>query len=239
VKDIVQATAIKLNVLVTELRADTNRAMTLIPRTPENFSKILELLRRAQELEQGYLDWIDNHTEMWHYKTIAWVDAILGSDLSSSEVYPGRVDMYSDLNIAGMWNNVRVARLFLAGIVIRCAAWIVSPIDYRTTPEYASASRLGTEMINDMIASIPFHLGWSDGQGRDNFRTGGMSGFACGEDHNSAGKALGAYFLAWPLFTINCSDFTTDAQRRWVIGRLKYMSEIMGLNQASVLSHVC
>jgi hypothetical protein len=93
-------------------------------------------------------------------------------------------------------------------------------------------------MINDMIASIPFHLGWSDGQGRGNFRTNGMSRFACGEDYTPAGKTLGAYFLVWPLFTINCSDFATDAQRRWVIGRMKYMSEIMGLSQASVLSHV-
>jgi hypothetical protein len=94
-------------------------------------------------------------------------------------------------------------------------------------------------MVNDMIASIPFHLGWSDGQGTYDFKTGGISAFVCGEAYSPVGKVVGALFISWPLFTVHCSDFTTNAQRRWVVGRLKYMSEIMGLSQASVLSHVC
>jgi hypothetical protein len=221
---------------VTELRADVNRAMMLMPRTAENATKIQDLMLRAQKLEAGFLDWLPNVPEEWKYKTVAWMDAVPGQDPGKSEVFPGKVDMYTDLSISSLWNMYRVSRLFLSGIVIRCAAWLCAPVDYRTTPEYANSSRLGVDMINDMVASIPYHLGWIGEKGK--FRTGNHSGFACGDEDSGNAKVLGAYFLVWPLFTALCSDFATDAQRKYITGRLNFMAENLGLSQAAVLSHV-
>lgn len=221
---------------VTELRADVNRAMMLMPRTPENATKIQDLMNRAEVIEAGFQEWLANIPEDMAYKTVAWMDAVPGQDPSQSEIFPGKVDMYTDLTMGAQWNMYRVSRLFLSGIVIRCAAWQCAPVDYRTTPEYASASRLGVDMINDMVASIPFHLGWIGESGQ--FRTDAHTGFACGEDGNGTAKVLGAYLMVWPLFTALCSDFTTDAQRKYITGRLNFMADSLGLSQAAVLSNV-
>lgn len=221
---------------VTELRADVNRAMMLMPRTPENAAKIQDLMNRAEVIEAGFQEWLANVPEEMVYRTVAWMDAVPGEDPGQSEVFPGKVDIYTDLTMAAHWNMYRVARLFLSGIVIRCAAWQCAPVDYRTTPEYASASRLGVDMINDTVASIPYHLGWIGESGQ--FRTDAHTGFACGEDGNGRAKVLGAYLMVWPLFTALCSDFTTDAQRKYITGRLNFMADNLGLSQAAVLSNV-
>jgi len=227
----------KLQLHTAELRADVNRCMMMIPRNPENIAKVLDLMRRAQDIEQGFLEWIGDLPDVWRFETAAWVDNVSVSDLLQSDVFPGKVDVYSDMWIACVWNMARVSRLFLSGIVVRCAAWICSPVDYRTTPEYASAARLGVDMINDIIASIPFLLGWRT-ENDVQLRPADVSAFACGDDRDAAAcKGLGAYFCIWPLFSSNCSDFTTDAQRTWIKGRMRFIQEMMGINQAGTLSY--
>lgn len=241
IKNDISNHVLKLNLQTCELRADVNRAMTLMPRITENFSKVFELIRRAQDLEQAFQDWEASVPDEWRFKPAAWADAIPDSDLSISEVYPGNIDVYSDLFIASQWNMARVSRLFLSGIIIRCAAWICAPVDYRTTPDYAQASRLGIDMINDIIASIPYHLGWRGfrSESTTELRIRDVSTFACGDTNFGSGKTLGAFFIIWPIFTAACSDFTTDAQRKYIHARMKHMTDVMGLNGAAVLTHVC
>lgn len=236
-KDEVAQSVTILNLRTTELRATVNRCMTYMPRTPENISKVLGLMHQAQELELEFQNWIATVPEVWKFKTAAWVDSVSGTDLTTSDVYPGKVDTYSDFWIASVWNNARVARLFISGIIVRCAAWVCSPVDYRTTPEYAYAARLGVDMVNDMIASIPYFLGWRT---KDEYepKMAGISSFACGDDAAGACKGLGAYFCIWPLFTASCSDFTTDGQRTWIKGRMRFIEQTMGINQAGTLSYV-
>jgi len=241
VEDDVAGRVSRLNLLTCELRADVNRAMTLMPRTPENWERTAELVRRAQVLEQQFIDWEANLPAEWHFKTIAWADGIQDSDLAYSEVYPGKVDVYSDVFIATTWNMARVARLLLSGIIIRCAAWTCAPVDYRTTPDYAQASRLGIEMINNIVASVPYHLGWRGFRSHsgDEFKMSDIAGFPCGDNDLANGKTLGGYFMIWPLFTASCSDFITDAQRRFIVGRMKHMCDYMGLQGSGAIHPVC
>ena len=136
-----------------------------------------------------------------------------------------------------MWNHSRMSRLLLAGMVVRCAAWVCSPVDYRTTPEYATSARIGVDMVTDIIASVPFLLGWridQDGQ----LKAGDLSGFTSGQDDITSSKALGGFFLTWPLFCAVCSDYTTDSQRQWIKGRMNLISDVMGMNQAKTIGSV-
>jgi hypothetical protein len=188
-------------------------------------------------MEQEFQDWMHTIPEAWHVKTAAWVDNVPGGDITKAEVCPGKVDTYQDIFIAAMWNHSRISRLFLAGLIVRCAAWISSPMDYRTLPEYATAARVGVDMVADIIASVPFLLGWradSDGEAK----VGGLSGFTLGEENMTSSKALGGYFLMWPLFCAACSDYATDSQRQWIKGRMNRISDVMSLNQAKTISSV-
>jgi hypothetical protein len=237
-KDDIGVFTIKLNLHVSELRHEINVALATYSRSPENFQKVVNLMKRAQAMEQEYQAWEDSLPSEWHPRTVAWVDQIPGGEIAKAEVCPGKVDMYDDVWLANTWNHSRVARLFISGSIVRCAAWICSPVDYRTTPEYAQSVRLCVDLVTDIIASIPYHLGW---------RVGSNETLTTPEDMNSPSlseafscpKALGGFFCLWPLFAVNNSDYSSDSQRNWAKGRLHWISENLGMKHAKVLSAVC
>lgn len=226
-----------LGLRVAELRAEINTSLASFPRTPEYFVKVSALSKRAAALEHEYQEAVACLPEDWSLKTVAWVDQIPGGDITRAEVCPGRVDMYKDLWVAWTWNNARIARLYISGAIMRCAAWIGFPMDYRTTPEYATAHATCADLVTDIVASIPYHLGWrvekSGALKADDFE--GFS-FSVGDFSNP--RALGGFFSMYPLLSIMCTDYITDSQRAWARGRLVYIAEHIGLNHAKVISTV-
>ncbi|KAI1411546.1 hypothetical protein F5Y13DRAFT_55669 [Hypoxylon sp. FL1857] len=236
-----------------ELRAEITRLMNSMTRTPDNIDIMLEMIRRLQIVDQEVVAWMRNVPEEWRFRTVAWEDSVPGGDYSKAEVFPGRIDMYRDFYISSVWNTSRTARLVLASLVVRCAAWVCAPVDYRTTPEYATAARTCVDTITDIIASVPYHLGWHlkdrnrkriaqlqkqqpQYQHQQPFSPGADTGggeFACGEEDHV--KALAGYFLTWPLICLNSQDYTTDAQRAWIHGRLTFIGNELGVKYAHIL----
>lgn len=228
----------RLALQMAELRYEINGLMTLAERTPENVSKVQDAMRRSWEIEQMLQDWIANIPSDLRFTTVAWVESISSDQLLNSEVYPGRIDTFPDVWIGSVWTLLRVTRMFVSGAVVRCAAWLNTSVDYRTTPEYAAAARLGTDAVNDIIAGVPYHLGWKANKGTlQRFAIAGDNCFSFGDNQNKP-RALGAYLCTWPIFSACCSDFATDAQRTWLRGRLNYITDVMGINQAGTLALV-
>ncbi|KAL5354366.1 hypothetical protein ACLOAV_000455 [Pseudogymnoascus australis] len=226
----------RLALQMAELRYEINGLMTLAERTPENVSKVQDAMRRSWEIEQMLQDWIANIPSGLRFTTVAWVESISSDQLLDSEVYPGRIDTFPDVWIGSVWTLLRVTRMFVSGAVVRCAAWLNTSVDYRTTPEYAAAARLGTDAVNDIIAGVPYHLGWKANKGTlQRFAVAGDNCFSFGDNQNKP-RALGAYLSTWPIFSASCSDFATDAQRTWLRGRLNYITDVMGINQAGTLA---
>ncbi|KAK6854725.1 hypothetical protein PG990_008187 [Apiospora arundinis] len=216
-----------------ELRAEVTRLMNSMVRSPENVEIMLNMIRRCQTVDQEAVNWMRNVPDHWHWKTVAWEDNVPGGDYSRAEVYPGRVDVYRDFYIASVWNMTRTARLILASLIVRSAAWVCAPIDFRTTPEYATASRTCMDTITDIIASVPYHLGWHLNKPHIAARAN-LGTFACGEE--DALKSLAGYFLTWPLSCVMGQDYTTDNQRAWTVGRLRYIGNDLGVKYAHILA---
>lgn len=233
VKDEVAAKCQRINIKTSELRAETFRLMSTVARTPENIELMLALIRRAQIVDSECQRWMKNVPDSWKWKSVAWEDSVPSGDFSRAEVFPGRVDIYRDFYIASVWNMVRVSRLILASVTVRCAAWVCAPVDYRTTPEYATAARTCVETITDIIASVPYHLGWHLKPERKHLLDKQLSGFACGEEDSL--KGLAGYFLTWPLACVQGQDYTTDAQRSWIKGRLRYIADELGVKYAHII----
>ena len=224
----------RLNLKASELRTEVSRMTASLSRTPDNIDLMLAMMRRAQSIDQEVVGWMENLPPAWHFKTVCWEDHVPGGDYTKADVFPGRVDIYSDFIISAVWNMARTARLLLTSVVVRCAAWVCSPVDYRTTPEYATASRACVDVVSDIIASVPYHLGWHTR--RRLFDDHHLSGFVCGEE--DATKSLAGYFLTWPLSCVLALDYTTDPQRQWVIGRLRYIGDTLGVQYAHAISKV-
>jgi hypothetical protein len=173
------------------------------------------------------------------------------------------VDEYGDLWLASVWNQARVTRLVLMSLLVRCAAWVCSPQDYRTTEAHVTAARTCGRMIEDLLASVPYSLGWS-GE-REKKRSGVGSGpFLDGEGEYGR-MALAAYFVSWPLSCVVTQDYATDArkcgilsflffflswdvekggadiymaERAYAKGRLKHIGDVVGIRYAHILSQV-
>lgn len=250
---------VSLNMLLIDLRTDCDRILTIHSRVndPSNRSKVLGLLARAKAAKQAYITWANarGRAELWNFGPAAFIEKLpQGINLLESEVFPGRVDVYNEMWIAGIWNMGRTAGLLYSSIVVRCAAWLSPQTDFRLLPEFVEASRFDRKIVKDMIASVPFLLGWHKRQSRKDFlvppedqgRTPSYSrhGFACGDDGPAAagnaeqGKALGGYFSMWPMFVAASSDFCTDAESQWIHGRLRFISDHMGVHQANFFASV-
>ena len=220
-----------------ELRAEANRLLAnSASRSPESFAQIRQLAKRVQNLDHEIVTWLDSIPGELRPTLVCWVSGYgIGVDsYGEVEAFPGRVDKYPDFVTAMAWNVGRVSRLILASIGIRLMAWLCSPDDYRTTPEYETSSGACEAIISEIIASVPYHLGWR----RDRIALGksARSGFACGEEGTR--KALPAMFLMWSLTCVKNHDICTEEQRAWAMGRLKFIADEVGLKYANIVSQV-
>jgi hypothetical protein len=217
-----------------QLRADNDKITSLAVHSTENLESVLKLLRRAEALDREYLDWIENLPAAWTIKTVAWIEGDIGN-LETSIVHPGRVVAYGELWMAYYYNIVRSCRLYIWTTILRCVAWMSNPRDYRLSPEYMTASGTCRQLIEDIIASVPYFFGWN----RDkDMAMADRSSFACGTNDDGSIKGLAGIFIMWPIFTAAVSDFASPSQRVYLRGRLRYIAEQMGVNQASILLQV-
>ena len=224
----------RLNLLTAELRVENDRTTTRSSRTPGDVEAVLNLLRKAEALEKSYVEWQDSLPSSWEYKTVSWVD-IQGEDTTSSFHHPGRVDSYGELWMVYTYNTARASRLFIWTTILRCVAWLAHPKDYRITPEYTTAARVCSHLIEDIVASVPCFFGQD---GLSDIYLADRSNYACGSKDKSSAKGLSGVFSMWPIFSAAASDFATPSQRTFLKGMLKYIAEAMGINQAAVLFNV-
>jgi hypothetical protein len=223
-----------MNLKMAQLRADNDKITSLTTHTTENLEKVLKLLRRAEALEREYIAWVENLPAAWAIKTVAWLDGDV-ENLETSVVHPGRVVAYGELWMAYYYNTVRTCRLYIWTTILRCVAWMSNPRDYRLSPEYTTASCACRQLIEDIIASVPYFFGWN----RDkDAAMADKSNFACGVNDNTSIKGLSGIFVMWPIFTAAASDFASPSQRLYLRGRLRYIAEQMGINQAAILLQV-
>ncbi|KAI1264567.1 hypothetical protein F5Y18DRAFT_73932 [Xylariaceae sp. FL1019] len=225
----------QLMIKTSEIRAEVSHLMDKITRTPDYVELMLEVIRKTQSIEQEVSAWQQNIPEDWRYKTIAWQDNVPNGDYARAEVFPGRVDIYQNIWIASCSNAARSIRLILASLVVRCVAWVCSPIDYRTTPEYATATNICRDAITDIIASVPYHFAWHLRK-QDAGERPAFGDFPCGDQY--AAKGLAVYLLTWHLTCAVTQDYATDAQRAWMLGRMKSIGSEMGVKYAHVMSQL-
>ncbi|KAF4510167.1 hypothetical protein G6O67_002079 [Ophiocordyceps sinensis] len=217
------------------LRNEVNSLLGTLTRTPGNTKLMEACIQRCRALDKEVVEWLHGLPDVYGWKTVAWEDYNPKRDYAKAEAFPGRIDLYRDLWVVNMWNVMRCMRIVLASLIIRLTAWTISPADYRTTPEYAAVSRTCGEAIADIIASIPYQLGWFSR--RKHLRVvEQLSGFACGEDNTN--KSLAGFFAIWPLVCVQGQDYMTDLQRMWVKGRLKCIANELGVRYADMLSRL-
>ncbi|KAJ8059008.1 hypothetical protein OCU04_011988 [Sclerotinia nivalis] len=150
----------------------------------------------------------------------------------SEGVFSDYYHIYDSIWAAALWNHYRCARILINEIVYvqlthlqytQPELFVLGP----RNPTF-SDSQLETstttiiQLSHDICASVPFMLGYKEG----------------GEVSLSSAKAVSGNLLLWPLYTAACTAVVSDMMCHWVAGRLRVISDIMGIKQAAPLSHI-
>ncbi|OAA73796.1 hypothetical protein ISF_00697 [Cordyceps fumosorosea ARSEF 2679] len=225
----------RITLQISELKTEANKLLVLLHHSPDNVKLIMNILRRCQMKDQELQQWCENLPENYKGKPVTWVNGVPDGDYAKAEVYPGRVDAFQDLWVTTVWVTMRCSRLVLASIIVRAIAWVYSPVDYRTTPEYATWSNTCVSIITDLCAAIPYQLGWFRSR-QELLERSDLTSYCCGEDVGA--KGLSGYFVTWPLSCIITQDYSTARQREWAKGRLEYIAWDLGVSYAKMLTHV-
>jgi hypothetical protein len=224
----------RLNIRVANLRGDYVKATTPRSGAASDYQAVLRVLENAKRLDREYINWFKSLTGPWAATPVDWIDYQV-PDLENSFVHPGRVDSYTEMWMAYHHNIGRSSRLFIWTTILRCVAWLSGPRDYRLSEEYETASHVCRQIIEDTVASVPYVFGWNkenDGHMID------RASFACGTIEAPTMKSLWAIFTMFPLFSSSVSDFVLPSERTFLRGKLKYINEVLGIHQASVLLRV-
>ncbi|KAK2606477.1 hypothetical protein QQS21_003170 [Conoideocrella luteorostrata] len=200
-----------------------------------NADSLKSMIKQCRSLDQDLLAWSTCLPEGFGWKTVYWAEDESTNNNASGEVFPGPVDIYQDLWTCHIWNMMRCTRLVLASKIIRCTALMHAPADYRTSREYGAIVSNCTRLIKDVIASVPYQLGWFS-QHRHLLRRPSLSGFVCGQDDTHS--SIAGVFLLYPLACVKTFDFASESQRNWVKGRLEHIASNFGIQYASKLAEM-
>lgn len=222
--------ALMLNMKTTLIRAEADALLTSGPKTANNIGKALDLLRRAREIVLELGRWLENCQPSFPRFISGWVDDVPDIKLETAETFSGPVYSFPNVWIAAKHLNTNASRIMLSGIMVRCVQWICSPSDHTKTDDYAEAMRIGREEVNNVIASVPYFVSWTGDTATTPF-------FPCGAP--TSPKAYSAVAAIYPLLCTGLSPFVTTRQKKWLCGRLRSMSETMGIKQATVFAEVC
>ncbi|KAI9685198.1 MAG: hypothetical protein M1822_004785 [Bathelium mastoideum] len=180
---------------------------------------VFQLMASAAGLDAELALWFDSLPSVWRHRTVATLKG-MPDDLETSEIWPGPVNIYEDLVVSNIVNNYRMGRIFSQAVIIACLArQATSREAVEANRKYQEAVRIGREMVNDICATVPFHLGYDI---KDRSRKIGQQA--------TAAEAIGGYFLLWPLFVCARLECVPAEQKRWIRGRLGFIARTYGID---------
>jgi hypothetical protein len=175
-------------------------------------------------IDAEYEDWVTRCPIEFFYNTITL-------NQPSEDVFSDNYHIYSSIWIATAWNHYRCVRILVNELLLHQLARAVqnsqesaSQLDkmafYKSQIFFSNATLL--QLSHDICSSVPFYLGYSANQGERISR--------------APPKAVSGNLLLWPLYTAGVTGLTSDMMREWVIGRLRMISDVMGIRQAGPLA---
>ena len=186
---------------------------------------LITLLSKCITLDKDFVAWQESRSPEFKPLRIGHITRHQEQSRRPSPGYwPGRVDTYFDLYVAGVWNVFRTARLTLLALIVRLSN-ILGSVDGYGDPVGASEI-----VANEIVASIPYHL-------TDNLQVF-LSETETIMEITDPGKKLGGLLLLHPLFIASRMSFLPQTVREYMQSCLAWIGSNMGLGQAALLAQV-
>jgi hypothetical protein len=204
----------------------------------------LHLIERCQYLNTALVTWRETIPEIWKYTSRPYDELSPDYfDCETSEVYPGNIDVYSDVWTAKTWNSYRTTRIFVQAIILRCIAWLAggNMSNPCVVPQMAvafQARNVVQEMVDEICASVPFHEGHSLTASEKKTLSFEDKPYPIvpNDQEDQTTESLGGFFLLWPLFLARSTRIISKGQKRWMTVRILNVARQLGLEKALVLT---
>ncbi|KAK2673842.1 hypothetical protein RAB80_011385 [Fusarium oxysporum f. sp. vasinfectum] len=167
-------------------------------------------------------EWAQNLPVEYEYKTRTHPSA-----REEAEVFMGRYDIYSSVEIANTWNLQRCARIILRQALIEAISnrlpissslSILSSFPVSYTDLLLSSETIIQESSSDICDSVPYIL---------HIDVAGKS---------SDLRAAHVVHLLWPLYITGTTHTATDALRHWVISTMGDIKDATGIQKAKLIA---
>lgn len=171
------------------------------------------------ELDRRFAQWHEDRVPDFRPTAIGSISHDPCEERILAGYWPGRIDTYFDLYVAGVWNIFRAARLLLLAIIL-------------TTPDIHGDSiqyiKTANHIVEDIFASVPYHLAdnlpvFVEGTGR--------------KETINPGRTLGGLLLMHPLYAISRCAFMSQVTREYARDCLRWIGDEMGFGQAGLMAN--
>lgn len=239
----------RLTIVTMQVPAMREVAMRIL-RGPMDWAiarEIVTLMEDAQRVDRELAAWSLDVPDLWRFKRLGLCKPM--DDPITAQVYPGSIHGYQDIWTARHWNIYRSYRILCQAIILNCLERLIPATKIASTDEYRRTATISQNMVDDICASVPFHLGFpaltydmKDDTSSDNSRDHSR-------DDNDLpraklfqparfkdAQATGGYSLFWELFVAANVVVIPEAQRTWIMNRIRYIGAKYGLTQATVLA---
>ncbi|KAF4835583.1 Transcriptional regulatory protein moc3 [Colletotrichum tropicale] len=197
--------------------------------SPEAIAKMIELVGKARRLEAEFRKINDNNpSPTWKVETAEYVFDRTDEELDTEPTFEGQVYKFFNLPMAVLHLVTWCTHLNLITTMMRASSWLASAGKemFEDDDEYEELNRIATTRVEDIVGAVPYFCSWN-GYGVI------VSQFPCGTtkpDDPLKGEA--GLIVMWPVAMAMKSEWATARQRRYLRGRLRYIADVSGINQA-------
>ena len=213
----------------TDLQIIARAVLDAPPKTVTE-SCIIQVLDSALESDAVIAQWPDSIPADWKSEPAYRFD-IPAEIPRMAFVYGDRVDLYYDLWVAGVWSNYRSTRIMIQSIVLDCIFRVTLHESPQLIRQFAHAMEVSQQLVDDLCASVPFHIGTKMEGGPSN-DAGVVYPYHAtkGDVQRRASAALGGWHLVEPLKVAMKVKCLREGQREWLKQQLIRIGNVYSTN---------
>ncbi|KAL4802572.1 hypothetical protein BDV18DRAFT_163974 [Aspergillus unguis] len=179
---------------------------------------------QALVIKREFSRWDAHKDAAWAPRTVGSISETDAESSSCPYVTPGPIHSYYDVYVGAVMNTYRKTYLMLLDVLIRLAPR--SALEETKSPvAWVEQSSI---LINDMIASIPYHLAKDPKQY--------LISIVSRSGAPAVGRHVGGLLLLHPLYVLSTCSVVPASTQSYVRRCLAWIGEHMGIGQAKVMS---
>ena len=188
-------------------------------------------MNEAIALDQTFANWQETRSIDFRPWTVSSVSQPKAESKIEVGYWPGKVHMYFDLYVAGVWNTARMARVLLLDLILKLSNALNDNHNYDREQQNTLRGD-ALRLAEDIISSIPFSLAedlqifLQDRRKEDK------------EAKMQPGIPVGGLLLMHPLYIVSRLSIVPEKMREYMRDCLEWIAENMGIGQASVFAKV-